>query len=835
MRARITISLARKFLRSGSLARSTIIVFATAALTVGMYITLSAFSLSGEQIADRDLGRYSTSAGLAVAGIQVGQAGVTDAVVTAAERSGAQDAAVYLQSFNDVRPPAADGFVVYIEGAWASEPFPHRYSLVTGRWPTEPGEVVISEPLRDQLGSPSSLSVFSGNERFRVVGVTHDRFGSSSRILAAPGTWDSFGSATERNFSTVSASPRLYWNGGDPQRIIAAIAAAVSASEPDISEAELTSQISQSLTTRDIELARDRQTWTERLPTAYLIPSLALPLLSVLTVFGLNGRRLRRSMGVLRSLGVSRASATGSVALATAAWVMISAVAGTVAGIALGAAARPVCEALLSKPISPFPAFGSPVTRLLLLTAASSLLAIGVLHVTARRAPREPRAATGAKPTKQPATRPRRTIGDLRHGTAIVAGCAAIVQVATLDTVPEAMLLAGTVGVLLLLFTPELVAATVRALPMSRPRLRLGRQQLANDRERAVAAVAVLATVLGAPLGMLALLATLISTMEDQDLPAVAPHQLVLNGRGGELHPPQPAVTEAVTGRVEFDQPGIQIGYLWNEDSDVTVQGAGPGEVLAVATVDELARLNNSPLTDAQIETLHNGGMLVWHDSPAGGYLVHQAEEPEPILTTRGPVPAHQSSIHPVWQSTVAAVLLRSTALRLDLPVTDGAIVFTNVSESQAAAAERAVREAGLDTAQVEIHRPSDPIDVPPVFYTAVVGLGAIVLLTTMAVARTQVLTLRGYLGRLVAIGLSPRWARHVLLIQAAVVIGLSTILALLLAIPPIAISAWRLPDFKLAVPWDWLGLTVGAFYAAALLATLLSSRSLRATDRFTL
>lgn len=215
--------------------------------------------------------------------------------------------------------------------------------------------------------------------------------------------------------------------------------------------------------------------------------------------------------------------------------------------------------------------------------------------------------------------------------------------------------------------------------------------------------------------------------------------------------------------------------------------------------------------------------------------MIHETYETEQLLATRGPVPALQSSIHPVWQSTVAAVMLRSTAQRLDLPVTDSAIVFTNVSESQAAAAERAVRDAGLDTAQVDRHVPPDPIDVPPVFYTAVVGLGAIVLLTTMAVARTQVLTLRGYLGRLVAIGLSTQWARHVLLIQASVVIGLSTVLALLLAIPPVAISVWRLPDdFALAVPWDWLGLTVGAFYAAAVVATMLSSRSLRAADRLT-
>lgn len=831
MQTAASLSLARRFLRSRSLARSTAPMFVVAALIVGMYVTLSAFTLSGEQVADRDLGRFSARADLGTAvSLPVGETPLTYGLAAGAREAGARDATVALMSF-DVRPDTVAGLIIYWEHDWASQPFPDRYTLTAGRWPSVAGEVVVTEPLRDKVGPADSLPVFSGNEQFQIVGVAHDRFGSSSRLLAAPGTWASFGPATRRNFSTVLAGPSLYWIGGDQQQVVEAVAAAASAAlTGDVPPSALAAQISETTTTRDRELARGRTSWTERLPIAYSIPSLALPLLSVLTVFGLNGRRLRKSIRVLRSVGVGGVHAAGGVALATGIWVMLSTALGLFAGIGLGLLSRPIVSAVLAQPISPFPGVGGPVIRTLAITASACLLATVVLHVSQRQAPA---LAESPKP-RNLSPRARPTARSMRQAVAVVASFAILAQIATLDTVPEAMLLAGTIGVLLLSFTPEFVTVAVRSLPANRPRVRLGRQQLINDQERAVAGVAVLATVLGAPLGMLTLLATLISTAEGQEVPSVAPHQMVLSARSGEAFPPQPAVVDAVTSSVQFSQPGIQLGYLRTDDTRVSVQGLGAGEVLAVETVEELARLNNGPLEDADIRTLRQGGMLVWHDQGSHGILVHKDLETDRALTTSEPIVATQARLHPVLESSVNAVLLRSAARSRGLPITDGAIVFTGVSDAQASAAQQAVRRAGLDSEQVEVYRPPDPVSVPPVFYTAVVGLGLIVLLTTMSVARSQVITLRGYLGQLISIGLSPRWARQVLMLQTTVVVALSSVLALLLAIPPVMIAVWRLPEFALSVPWPWLGLVIGSFYAAAVGATLLSSRRLRPADRFT-
>ncbi|MGI5197809.1 hypothetical protein ACQEVY_29975 [Streptomyces sp. CA-288835] len=60
---RLALRLARRLARSRALARSVAIVFVAALLVMAMFITLRTLSLSGEQVADRDLGRFDAQVG----------------------------------------------------------------------------------------------------------------------------------------------------------------------------------------------------------------------------------------------------------------------------------------------------------------------------------------------------------------------------------------------------------------------------------------------------------------------------------------------------------------------------------------------------------------------------------------------------------------------------------------------------------------------------------------------------------------------------------------------------------------------------------------------------
>jgi hypothetical protein len=87
---------------------------------------------------------------------------------------------------------------------------------------------------------------------------------------------------------------------------------------------------------------------------------------------------------------------------------------------------------------------------------------------------------------------------------------------------------------------------------------------------------------------------------------------------------------------------------------------------------------------------------------------------------------------------------------------------------------------------------------------------------------------LRTYLGRLLAIGLPTHWARQVLAVEIAVVVGVSTLLALAIAIPSLVLAAYRIDSLTLRVPWPHLGVLLGTFYLATACATAISSRRLR-------
>ena len=111
-------------------------------------------------------------------------------------------------------------------------------------------------------------------------------------------------------------------------------------------------------------------------------------------------------------------------------------------------------------------------------------------------------------------------------------------------------------------------------------------------------------------------------------------------------------------------------------------------------------------------------------------------------------------------------------------------------------------------------------------------GLVALVITAVFAATRAQTRTLRGYATRLVSIGIPPAWARHVLLYQHGILIATSTLLGVVIAIPPTLVVALRISGFVLSVPWAQLLTLLAAIYLAAGLAALRSAVSLRAREQ---
>lgn len=826
--------MAARFARSSAHARSASIVFFTGAFLVAIFITLHTLTLSGAQVVERDLGRFGASVGYGTITAQPGDGRIGEDLLHGARGAGASDAMVFL-SATDVQLASggAGGDPREIglqEAPWASRPFPARYVLLSGRWPRRAGEIVLTEPDDVSGAGGARLSAFGGRVRFRMVGTADDRYARTSALLAAPGTWARLPPSLAKRFPLFRAQPVLFWSGNSEPRVVAAVTAVANARSRTGASFE---EVKATLLLRDHLAAKRGQSWIERIPAAYTVPSLLLPLGAVWLAFGLNNRRFRRNVHVLTSLGIRLRLAVTSLSLAAAAWCLVAALGGALAGTILGFAARAVTAQVRGLPAGPVSDLSGPVLRLLGAVSVGAICA-GLLLFHSYRGSQAPAVAT-----TEPLPRGRgRTI---RHLLALAVWCTAIVVAAGLDSAAGASILSGVLTVGVLLLVPEFVDVVLRLLPERGARMRLSRRQLAADRRRATAAIALLAVALGGSLGYLTLLTTSVKTLERQAYPDVLPGQVIVTDRSGLALPPPQQVIEVVgASDVLRERPRLKLRYLQeldqagNQRRGVSLEGTIE-RIIALDSAIDVEHLLTHRLTSTQAGVLRRGGMLIWADTASSPSVddgatrlsVTSADRRirQPIEVPAELVAARNSG----WRIGTSGVLLTSTARKLNLPMSTGATMYTGLSASKARAVQNSVIRAGLDARTVQLYR-GEPAVVPPTALIATAaGLAVIALLAAFVAAHGQSRVLRGYLGRLISIGLSIAWARQVLLFQQLVVVAIATSLAVVIAVPPLIVAKLRITGFVVSIPWTQVLVLVATIYAATCVAALQSSRGIRA------
>jgi len=826
----IALRLAARFARSSGLATSVSIVFSAAAFLLAMFIVLHTLTLSGSQIADRDLGRFGASVGYGALVARPGDRTVDARLARAAHAAGATGAVVSLTA-TDVQlsgtASAGPREVTLQEMPWASRPFPQRYALLAGRWPRRAGEVVLTDPA-DVSGSPgTSLPAFGGRTRFRVVGSADDRYARTSALLAAPGTWGTLDQGLAKRFPLLQAQAALYWSGNAPARVSAAVSSVAEAGPGAVS-------VGDTLVTRE-QLASAREpTWISRTPAGYTIPSLLLPFAAVALVFGLQDRRFRRNLRVLARLGVQRSLGVASLTLATTAWCLLALMAGALAGVVLGLGAKELIAHLRGVPTGPIAGLAAPLLRLVGAVALAAVCAGLVLSVRAEVPDGSP---TGSSTRSKRAARLKAG----RHLLALAAWCLTVRVALQVDSPARAMVLAGVLTLAVLLLVPELVALLLRNLPEVGPRTRLSRRQLAADRHRVAAAITLLAVILGGSLGYLTLLETLVRTKDEQGYPDVLPGQVLVADRSSPLLPPSPEVLRTVAASsMARVRPALELRYLHELDGagnakrSVSVEGAVES-IVALDSINQVERLVSHRFTSHQAAVLREGGILRWADgaaTPAGGGAGVRLAVTADDRRTRPSieVPAASVECEPAgWRAGTSGVLLTATARRLRLPVTGGATMYTGVPDSQAREVQQSIVRAGLDARTIQLYQRPPPAVPPAALGATAAGLVVIALLASLLASRGQVRTLRGYLGRLISIGVPTRWARQVLLYQQVVIVLVATVLALFIAIPPAIVATMRISGFVMSVPATQILILVASVYAATCLAALEASRRLRA------
>ena len=311
--------------------------------------------------------------------------------------------------------------------------------------------------------------------------------------------------------------------------------------------------------------------------------------------------------------------------------------------------------------------------------------------------------------------------------------------------------MSGGVLVACLLFTPDLTRLATRLLPQRRAWGMTARRLATHDQARYGTAATVLACCLALPTALCTMVATSQRTEAANNISVAPPHQLMIASPSGPAAPP--AVTALVADAVGGVDP-VSLSVLGDGDSDVrfATPGRGAFGVLAVRSVNELARLQNGHLSPAARTALERGGIVDWSGAEGSQRLAVQRGTAAPKYSRA--LPTAHADVLPSYEYLYAGAVLQETARRLGLPSQPTLDVFTDVSNVAAQRAVRAVTAAGYSSDFVRFHVVPKHVKPPAEWYVALSALALLAFVVLWLVMRSQARNLRTYSARLLAVGL---------------------------------------------------------------------------------
>ncbi|WP_409485696.1 hypothetical protein [Arsenicicoccus dermatophilus] len=705
------------------------------------------------------------------------------------------------------------------ERPWGPGALSTEFELMTGTWPTAPGQVALAEGLDRDLGGPSILSVATGASRLQVTGVVRSRlYPGSSAILTAPGTIAKVIHDTGRQAIARPVETDAFVLGSGPpdERAMAEIAAvAVAAPFREAAAAGLAADVE----TRNQLVGKETRAIADRNVSMALGPVLGVSgVLGLLLGIG-SARAARRGLRTVADVGFSRRPLVLSASATLGAACAGSALMGTALSWLLVLPARALLAGRVphTLPPTPGPRAADLLPTVLAATCATAAAA-GALRLTWR-----------ADSQRTRRRRARRLWPALarRTGAALCLGVALVCS-----TEPSAVFSQGFLGlaaaVLAALLAPDLVALAARWLRRDDLRQHLVKVHLAAGMARAGLATAILTLAVGLPLGLGILLQSSARTNEVNYAPPAPPGQLlVVNGEGRTSDPPDPRALAAVR-RALPGQRAVPVSdaVLPNGRPAMVPHLTGsPTPVAVVSSAADLARLGGQALPPAVAAAFERGDPVRLNrpDHTETSYALRlPLMDPLQDLAQR---PAAEIRQIPAMAFTAAyanrlfgLAVTPAGAARLGLAVAPPRMFVFSADERSQRTAFDALRAAGLSRDHLQVYEPRADRGLDPrVLLSVVFGMG-LALVVSIAILQENVKTWAASWRAYLTLGLTSHQIRRVMLLENLLLTGCAIALGLLSAAAPAAWFAAQ-PGFVLAAPWPFLAgiLLVPAVHVVAI------------------
>ena len=640
------------------------------------------------------------------------------------------------------------------ETPWDASPYPKRYTLAEGRYPSAPGEIAISTTLARSggaVGSDVRIAVPGVDTSWKITGIIADNYLDDATMYAAPGTL----SDVYRRIEDLTGIPQylagsLYWSAPSPEpvlsqlRVLNSISAALQ---------ELPAATSAQVLLSAADLHGDRPAPGGN-PVIYVWPAVLMPALVVIMAILLLSVWLRKQQVTLAAMGIQDSALI--LAIIGALTIMGLAALAVASPIALGISTivRIILSRVYELPLSTF-VFPWGLFPLFLLSTVGGIAA--GLAIAGGWARRKRKIAVGAA------------------GTTWVMGgisCLGFLTLSALFLFPDILddqnqIIGASFVVMASALMALWLTKTRRLWPDSLAGV-LSRRMKERDAFSGAITWLLCGAIVGIPLMLVTTAVTTENTMNLTQIDSVPPNtvRITMTDRLGK--PMEIPETLQAQVDAEFPQQPIWIRRVAEEQSvlpQTTVQvgfdAFRMGQLWAFESVSDIDRWLGG-LSPEQKATLNNGGIL-GTDARDGAIPVHVSSLDGTTRTetvTAAPVELPREYLIGM---SVRAIALRSFAETRNLPLGPAFVEYPNLDETAQTRAVQQKPQFSILGLTVDVHNELHHISVPP-------DLKALVLVSTIIMGVWILVLALGIAGRLskhldslFALGVNRRWAGKVL------------------------------------------------------------------------